>query len=142
MKSVKQIDLALKNEPGSLLKVIDLLGANGINMVAFHVAVENGRPILHFIPNDPNKALQILRTTGVDLKEKEVLACEIPHHPGGLSAVLRPLTAAGINVDYTYPCLGTGEDPILILGVSNLKKATAALEENWIRLLGAELYSF
>ena len=46
MKTVKQIDLLLKNEPGSLSAVSDLLGLNGINIIAFYVVTEGdqGKP--------------------------------------------------------------------------------------------------
>ena len=141
MKTVKQIDLFLKNEPGTLSVVSDLLGANGINIIAFYVVTEKDRGKLHFVANDPEKAVNILKTAGYALEEKEVVACETPHHPGGLNAVLKPLKEAHINVDYLYPCIATGEITVLILGVGPVEETLKILEDNWIRVLGSELYS-
>ena len=108
MKTVKQIDLLLKNEPGALSAVSELLGANGINIIGFYVATEGPEGRLHFIANDPEKAVNVLRTGGYKIDVQNVIACETPHHPGGLNAVLKPLKKANINVDYIYPCIGTG----------------------------------
>ena len=38
MKTVKEIDLLLKNEPGQLAMVSEILGANGVNIIAFYVS--------------------------------------------------------------------------------------------------------
>lgn len=140
MKTVKQVDLLLKNEPGTLSVVSDLLGANGINIIAFYVATEKDVGRLHFIANDPDKAINVLKTAGYAIEEQDVIACETPHHPGGLNAILKPLKAAGINVDYIYPCLGTGDITVLVLGVGPIEKALQVMEDNWIRVLGDDLY--
>ena len=140
MKSVKQINLLLKNEPGTLSEVSDLLGANGINILAFYVATEKDKGRLHFVANDPEKAFNVLKTAGYRAETEDVMACETPHHPGGLNAVLRPLKDADINVDYIYPCIGTGNITVLIIGVAALEEALKLMEDNWIRTLGEELY--
>ncbi len=140
MKTVKQIDLLLKNKPGTLSAVSDTLGANGINIIAFYVVTEKDEGRLHFVANDPEKAINILKTAGYRIDVKDVIACETPHHPGGLNAVLKPLKAANINVDYIYPCIGTGDLTVLILGVGPVKDTLTILENNWIRVLGDELY--
>ena len=140
MKTVKQIDLFLKNEPGTLAVVSELLGANGINIIAFCVATEKDQGKLHFVANDPDKAVNVLKTAGYKIELKDVIACETPHHPGGLNAILKPLKLADINVNYIYPCLGTGDITVLIVGVGPLKKALGVMEDNWIRVLDDELY--
>ncbi|MBN2125250.1 MAG: ACT domain-containing protein [Deltaproteobacteria bacterium] len=141
MKTVKQIDLLLKNEPGTLSVVSEILGANGINIIAFYVSTEGDEGRLRFVANDPKKAVNVLKTAGYQIQESEVIACETPHHPGGLNAVLKPLKLAHINVDYIYPCIGTGAITVLILGVEPLDKALDVMEDNWIRTLGTDLYT-
>jgi len=141
MKTVKEIDLFLKNEPGQLSRVSEVLGANGINILAFYVSTEGDQGKLRFVANDPEKAINVLKTAGYKINMQEVIACETPHHPGGLNAVLKPLKAAHINVDYIYPCIGTGEMTVLIIGLGPVKEALKIMEDNWIRVLGSELYS-
>jgi len=140
MKTVTQIDLLLKNEPGVLSQVSDLLGVNGINIIAFYVITEEEKGRIHFIANDPAKAINILKTAGYNLEQSEVIACETPNHPGGLNAVLKPLAAANINVNYIYPCIGTKNITVLILGVDAVQETLQIMESNWIKVLGDDLY--
>jgi hypothetical protein len=141
MTTVKEIYLILKNEPGQLSTVSDLLGANGVNIIAFYVSTVKDKGTLRFVANDPEKAINVLKTAGYKIEVNEVIACETPRHPGGMNAVLKPLKSAHINVDYIYPCIGTGDITVLIMGVRSLEKALKIMEDNWIRALGDELYN-
>ena len=141
MTTVKEIYLILKNEPGQLSTVSDLLGANGINIIAFYVSTAKDKGTLRFVSNDPEKALNVLKTAGYKLEVNEVIACETPHHPGGMNAILKPLKSSNINVDYIYPCIGTGDITVLIMGVKSVKEALKLMQDNWIRVLGDELYN-
>jgi hypothetical protein len=142
---VTEIDLTLKNEPGQLSLVSDILGSNGINIIAFYVSTRGKEGSLKFVANDPDKAITVLQSRGYTIKTGDVIACETPNHPGGLNSILKPLKKEGINVDYIYPCLsrlGTGSTAILILGVGSRdrKRTIAVLKDNWIKVLDEELY--
>ena len=142
---VKEIDLTLKNEPGQLSVVSEILGSNGINIIAFYVSTRGEKGSLRFVANDPDRAINVLKARGYRMKLEEVIACETPDHPGGLNSILKPLRKEGINVDYVYPCLsrlGTGTAAVLIIGVASKdrERTLNVLKENWIRLLDEELY--
>ena len=142
METVKQISLSLKNKPGALSAISDLLGANGINIIAFYVIAQGDEGKIHFIANDPDRAINVLKTSSHKITVTDVIACETPRHPGGMNAVLKPLKEANINVDYIYPCVGTGTVTVLILGVTQTKETLDTFKDNWIRVLGDELYHF
>jgi len=142
MEYVKEIMLKLKNRPGTLSTVSELLGSNAVNIIAFYVNTEGEEGTLRFVANDPQKAINVLKSSGYEVKQNDVLACETPHHPGGLNAILKPLKIANVNVEYIYACIGTGSITVLIIGVNELEKATQILKDNWIRILGPELYHF
>ncbi|MCK9274732.1 MAG: hypothetical protein M0P57_06550 [Syntrophales bacterium] len=140
MKTIKEISHSLKNEPGALSEVSDIMGANGINILALYFTAQGEEGRLQFICNDPDRAVKIMKSKGYDIDTREVIACVVPNHPGGLNAVLKPLKSAGINVDYIYSCLGTSDITVVILGVSSVSNACVILEGNWIRVMGDELY--
>lgn len=140
MNTVRQIGHSLKNEPGALSEVSDLLGANGINIIAIYFKAQGKEGRLQFVANDPERAINVMKSAGYDIDVTDVIACVVPHHPGGLNAVLKPLRNARINVEYIYPCLGTGAMTVLILGVDAVSRALTILGENWIRIIGEELY--
>jgi hypothetical protein len=142
---VKEINLVLKNEPGQLSVVSDILGSSGVNIIAFYVSTEGDKGSLRFVANDPERASTVLKARGYRVGVEEVIACETPDHPGGLNSILKPLKKEEINVDYIYPCLsrlGTKATAILILGVADRDRdrTMGVLRDNWIRILEEDLY--
>jgi hypothetical protein len=138
---VKQISVSLENAPGKLSEVSEYLGENGINIIALSVADTADISAVRFIANDPEKAVNVLRSHGYSIKTTDVLAVEAPNHPGGLNAILKPLKEISINVSYLYTCLGTGERTVLIVGVDKMDEAIQVLRKNWVHMFDDELYT-
>ncbi len=140
---VKQISVSLDNVPGMFLKVSECLGNEGINIRAISVADTSDISTVRFVPDDPSKTMTVLKSLGYSVKETNVIAVEIPDHPGALQAVLKPLNAADINVLYLYPYLGRGESgqPIVILGIDKSQEAIEILKKNWVNTFGEEIYT-
>ena len=142
---LKEIDLNLENKPGQLSVVSDLLGSNGINILAFYANTKGEEVSFRLIVDSPEKAILVLKARGYKMNVGDVIACEIPTHPGGLNSILKPLKKEGINIDYIYPCLSSlesGCSGILIVGVQqkDKEKTLSLFKENWIRILEEELY--
>ena len=138
---VKEISVRLENIPGKLAEVSDYLGENGINIIGLSVADAFDISALRFVANDPEKAVNVLKSHGYDVKTAPVLAVGTPSHPGGLNAVLKPLREKNINVFSLYPCLGTRDQTILIVGVDKMEEAVEVLQKNWVQMYDGELYS-
>ena len=141
--NVIQISVSLENVPGSLLSISEFLGTEGINIRAISVADTSDISTVRFVTDNPTKTLNVLKSHGYAVKETEVIAVEVPDHPGGLLAVLKPLRAADINVLYLYPYLGRGESgqPIVIVGVNKTQEAVEVLKRNWVHTFGNEIYA-
>ncbi len=140
---VKRISFRLKNVPGMLSKVSSLMGEEKVNIIAFSVAeMDQEETIVRIVVDNPEKAVNVLKSHGYDIELSSVIAAEAPHHPGGLNAILKPLKEAHVNVSNMYPCLGTGDKTILIVEVDNSQEGERVLEANWVHLWGEELYSF
>ncbi len=139
---VKQISVSLENVPGKLSELSERLGESGINIIAISVADTADLSAIRFVANDPDKAVNVLKSHGYSIKVTDVLAVEAPNHPGGLNAVLKPLKEVSINVNYLYTCLGTGEKSVLIIGVDNMEKAIEVLNKNWVHMYDEDLYKF
>jgi hypothetical protein len=141
--SVKQVSVSLDNAPGKFLAVSEYLRVEGINIRAISVADTSDISTVRFVTDDPKKTVDVLKSHGYGIKETEVIAVEVPDHPGGLLAILKPLKSANINVLYLYPFLGRGESgqPIVILGVDKTEEALKVLEQNWVKTFGKEIYA-
>ena len=92
--SVIQISLVLDNTPGKFLEVSEFLGTEGINIRAISVADTADISTVRFVTDNPKKTVNVLTSRGYTIKETEVLAVEVPDHPGGLQAILKPLKTA------------------------------------------------
>jgi len=139
--SVKQISVSLENVPGTLSEVSDYLEKNRINIIALSVADTADISAVRFVANDPEKAVNVLKTHGYSVRVTDVLAVGTPNHPGGLNAVLKPLKGQNINVLYLYTCLGTGEKTVLIVGVDKMEEAVQVLRKNWVQMYDEDLYA-
>lgn len=140
--SIKQLSVSLSNVPGAFAAISELLGREGVNIRAISVADTSDISTVRFVVDDHEKARGILTGAGYEPREIDVLAVEIPDHPGSVSAVLKPLKAAGINVHYLYPHLGHIDgNAIVILGVDRTEEAQQVLADNWVTLLGPEVYN-
>jgi hypothetical protein len=135
---IKEILIPVKNEPGRLSAISDLMLLNGIKIIAFQASENKGQDQLRMVVNDPERALNVLKTAEYKAEEQQAIACEIPDHPGGLNAVLKPLKTNNINIDYIYPVMGPGS--ALIMGIDQVELGLKLLREHWIRILGDDVY--
>jgi hypothetical protein len=140
---VKQISVSLENMPGKFLDVSERLGIEGINIRAISVADTSDISTVRFVSDDPEKIVNVLKSHGFSVRVTDVIAVEVPDHPGGLQAVLKPLRGSGINVLYLYTYLGKGKSgqPIVILGVDRTEEAIGILNRNWVHTFGKEIYT-
>jgi hypothetical protein len=139
--SVKQFRLQTANVSGKLSYLSDVLAKHGVNIRAISVGLESKDvSSVCIVVDDPKKAKNALGTENIDYQEADVLAVEMPDHPGGMNAVLKPLREAKINAISMYPYIGRATNPIMILEVDNLKVATEVLKRNWVKLWDKDLY--
>jgi hypothetical protein len=137
--TVKQIVTGLKDKPGELSRIVAQLYENDVNIIAFWVGSEETTATLRFIASSPDTAKSVLTGMGCKVKTKNVIAAQVPDHPGGLNSVLKLLHAANINIVHIYPCLQTPR-PTLILEVDKIRPAVKILQSNWINLLDKKIY--
>jgi hypothetical protein len=132
---LREISVALDNTAGKLSEMADCLRESGITVLALCISRGKGATSARFIASDPQKAANTLRTHSYEITEKEVVAVEIPDHPGGLNAVLRSLKERSIQIYSLYTGLGIGKQTVLVIDVDRMSDAVKALQENWVRIL-------
>jgi len=105
---VKQVSVFIQNKPGRLVAMLEVLKAKGVNIRALSVAETTDFGIVRMILSDTSLGAAALREADFTVKETTVLKQEIPDNPGGLlETIARPLTKAGINIEYFYAYLDT-----------------------------------
>jgi hypothetical protein len=138
---IQQLSLFVENKPGHIAAPARLLAQEGIDIRALYLADTQQYGIVRMIVSDWQKAAGLLEAHGFVVKVTEVLAVEVPDHPGGLADVLGSLDGTGINIEYMYafPYL-RGDQAILIFRFADPDAAIAHLQKAGINVLaGAEI---
>lgn len=137
--TVKQISVFLENKPGCLAELIDILSQNHVDMRAMSIAEVQDFGILRIIAKDTYNAARIIKDAGYVTSVNEVLAVAIPDQPGALLQTLTALGEAKINLDYSYAFTTAKKDmAYMVMRVTDNEKASKALGQKGIRLLGQE----
>jgi len=140
--TVEQLSVFVENKPGKLLEALETLADAQIDLRALSLADTADFGILRTIVDRPDHTLEILTRAGFLVKSSEVLAVVIGDKPGGLATVVRILSEAGVNIEYTYAFVAHSKDKAyVILRVDDNETAVKVLSKNEITLLTAkELY--
>ena len=136
---VRQISIFLENRSGRLARVLKAAGRSGVNIRALSLADTSDFGILRLIVDNVDKGVQALRESGHTVSLTEVLAIEVPDHPGGLAGILDVLSAANLNVEYMYAFVSrVTEKAVVIFRFENADAAIAALKKAKVSVLEAE----
>lgn len=136
---VQQISVFIENQPGTLADFTELLGREGIDLVALSIADTTNFGILRCIVCDAERAAKVMSDAGYTARVTDVLAVSVPDRPGGMALAVRALTDAGISIEYLYSFVrSAGDHALLIFRVEDLDRAAKVLEEKGIQLITQE----
>ena len=110
----------LEDRPGVLARLGEVLGDARVNIEAIHGVTLEGKGIVQFVPNDPDKAARALDAAGVSHTRREVIIVRVLDEPGMLGDVALVMSRAGINIDSVY----VTTRGYVVLGVDDLVGAT------------------
>ena len=137
-----QLSVFIENKPGKLLEALEILASADIDMRALSLADTENFGILRIIVNKTKAALEVLQEADYLVKISEVIAVEISDRPGGFAEILRFLTNAGVQVEYTYAFFAHSHDihdthdkAYVILRVTDNDVAVKILSDNSVKLL-------
>lgn len=114
------------DQPGVLARLGEALGAADISIEGISAFTGQGRGVVHVLVPDAERALDVLRDAGLDVRAaREVIVVDVPHATGSLGMVARRLADAGVNIEQAY----TASDNRLVFAVDDHDAARAALRE-------------
>jgi len=127
---MKDLEILLKNEPGSLALLGETLGKHQLSLEGGGVFANGGLSIAHFLVDDAEKAKDVLQIAGIEvLKINEVLIQKLRQDvPGQLGMFCRRLADAGINILVQY----SDHANQLIVVVDDIEKGKL-VSEQWMK---------
>ena len=124
---------------GRLAEVTSVLGDAGVNIRALSLADTSDFGIVRMLVDKNDVAIKALSDVGLTVRDTEVIAVEVPDHPGGLADVLQLFKDAGINVEYMYAFIERYKDnAIIVFRFENVEQATEVLQKTNIKVFTAE----
>ena len=91
------------------------------------------------IVDNVDKCVESLRETGHTVSLNEVLAIEVPDHPGGLAGIMDALTEEGLNVEYMYAFVSRAtEKAVVVFRFEDINAAISALQKSGVSILTAD----
>jgi len=94
--------ILLTDKPGTLAGLGGVLGDAGVNIEAIQGVTLEGKALVRFVPNDPEKAARVLGEAAIAYTRREVLIVKVLDEPGMLGDVAGVMAHAGINIDAVY----------------------------------------
>ena len=128
--ALKQLTVFVENKQGTVVSVTDTLAKHNVNIRALSIAETEGFGILRLIVDDEAMAEKVLTEEGYLIKITEVAGVKIGDAPGKLSAALRVLNEAGINMEYLYAFMArTERHAYVVIRVPDNAEAESVLEK-------------
>ena len=126
--ALKQLTVFVENKQGTVVAVTEALSAYNINIRALSIAETEGFGILRLIVDQEAAAEKVLAQEGYLIKITDVVGVKIGDAPGKLSAALKVLNEAGINMEYLYAFMArTERHAYVVLRVADNAEAEAVL---------------
>ena len=117
-----EIIVAVKDEPGVLAEVGELFGKEEVNIAAAAAFTHKGNGYLHFVVDDADKAVGLLKAANYEIDEiREVMSVTLDDQPGELGRYARRLTDAGVNILSFYTGGSRGGDTEVIIAVDDVE---------------------
>jgi hypothetical protein len=130
MARAKEFTVTIEDKPGALGKCFAGLAGRGVNIMAFQSFVEERESLVRFLTDNPAAAKDMLGSLRMIFEETEVAVIRVANRAGELGRAAMRLGEKQINIDYSYCGLEPGSTLVLLVfGVDNLSKASAALDE-------------
>lgn len=132
--TIKQLSVFIENKQGALLRVLDILKAANVQLIATTLADTADFGICRIICAHPTTAFHQLQEEGVAVTLSEVFAVELDNQPGMAADAISAIAKEGIEITYLYSFLLAGKG-ILIFRTDQTERAEETLLLNHLKVL-------
>ena len=134
----KQLSVFIENRQGRLGEVLNVLKANGVNILSLSLADTTEYGLLRLIVNDPVLGREKLAEDGFSTMLTDVIVLKITHKAGSLQGLLKILSDENINVEYMYGLSIDGEEASVVLKTSDVANAEKVFDKQGVKMLSSE----
>ena len=132
--TVHQLSVFIENKSGALVRVLQLLKQENIQLIASTIADTADFGICRIICSQPEKACEVLKEAGVAVSLCEVFAVQLDDRPGKAADAIELFAGEGISIAYLYSFLLNGKG-VLIFRTDNPDKAAEVITANGLSVI-------
>ncbi len=129
--AVSQLSVFIESKVGHLKRILDTLVENDISVKGYALSDTGDYGIARFVVDKPARALDVLESAGVAVKQTDVLCLKLNDVPGELARVFDVIAKQDMNVKYSYSLIST----YIAIGVQDVEKAERALVNQPVELV-------
>lgn len=112
---IRQVSAFIQNQEGCLAQLLKILSDAEIDIRSLTIAETADYGVIRLILVDTDKALAAFRENHIMANETGVMAAEISDKPGGMYFMVKLLTEAHINIEYSYSFLTKNTSNAIII---------------------------
>ena len=125
MEKITELFVVVENRPGALGELLGCIGREKINIEAIGLFQD----VAKLSVSDVDRAAKVLRQHNYQVEMREVLLLHLDNKPGSFAMVVSRIGAAGINIDYCYSTVDTGQkNAAVIIDVEDLDRSMSVLQ--------------
>ena len=132
MPTTKELSIQLDDRPGTLASACKALADRGVNILALQATPNPSqkKSLIRLVVDNQTNAKTALDSQHLSYTEIVVVQVKLPNRAGELARAASRLGDANINIQHAYSGLEAGTNaPLLILGVAEVDKAVALLDQ-------------
>ena len=127
MPKVTHLVVNLQSKAGVLAKLAGILGKAGVNIEGICAVEAAGRGKIRLLVSDVAKAEATLKAAKIRFGREEGICVTLENRPGALAEAAEKVAKAKVNIKCVYATTTGAGQAAIVMAVSNLPKAVAAL---------------
>ena len=133
---IRQISVFVENQPGSMMRVTEVLNEAHVNIRAISTFDTPEFGIMRLVVDDPVRVKESLTEKGFVARITEVIGAELKDENGNLNEMLKILADGKINVNYIYSfVIREGKAPVMVFHTDDFQKAEKVLADPEVKLV-------
>ena len=137
-KSIQQVSVYLENKEGTLVNLLEIVGAKGVNLLAMCIADTTDFGIARLVVATEDQAILMDELAAHDMfaRINDVVGIGVEHKPGGLAKVLSTVRGSGQQIASADSIISGGEgQAAIVMQTSDNETCMKALADAGITLL-------
>ena len=125
---MRQFEISVENKIGALANLTDALAQARVNLKAIATDSKDGAGLIKIVTDDEEITRDILKQTGFEFREHEIVPVRVLDKPGELAKVAKAMHNLNINVESVFLMDRDKGTAHIAFKVDDLKKARELLK--------------